>query len=326
MSTSVGPNNPTAASGTAWSTPTGIESTSSSATKTISSGDANTTSALVGTGFGFSIPAGATITGIQVSMSRRLNSTALFNVNFSSASVKLLKAGTPVGTGTDDGLALWSTSLVASHFGSVSSLWGTTWTPSDINNANFGVQATVDYDNGSAFLRTMYVNNYQITVTYTPGSSDASATPSGVSVTMTAHSPTCTASSSASPAGVSLSLVTGAALGGGQAMSASPSGVSLSMSLGAVLAGVGINWGNVVSGSSTKPAAVNGTYFYYRAVGTITPSQSGLYTLGVNASDGVNLFIAGQPLVKALTASQTANGTATYTNSGQMTLGAGSSE
>jgi hypothetical protein len=85
----------------------------------------------------------------------------------------------------------------------------------------------------------------------------------------------------------------------------------------------GLDYGNVVSGSHVKPAGVNGTYFYARFTGYIIPPETGQYTIGVNSSDGANLFVAGQPVVLNLKTAQSANGTAAYKQSGTILLTAG---
>jgi hypothetical protein len=84
-----------------------------------------------------------------------------------------------------------------------------------------------------------------------------------------------------------------------------------------------INIGNVVSGSSSLPSGMNSTYCYLRATGFLIPSVTGLYTIGVNASDGVNLFVGQQAIVADLAGTDTANSSAAYTQSGTIMLTAG---
>ena len=84
-----------------------------------------------------------------------------------------------------------------------------------------------------------------------------------------------------------------------------------------------INIGNVVAGSDGLNAGVNSTYFYFRSTGYLIPSVTGLYTVGCNASDGVNIFIGTQSLVHNLTGSDVANATLKYTQSGTIMLTAG---
>lgn len=82
------------------------------------------------TGFGFAIPATATITGIQASFS--LNTTAGSDTN-----AQLVKAGSIQATNRATGKSFaWGPHTIT--YGGATDLWGTTWAPADINNANFG--------------------------------------------------------------------------------------------------------------------------------------------------------------------------------------------
>ena len=85
------------------------------------------------TGFGFSVPSDATIDGIVFEVYRSSTAPAFSTDTL----VKLLKAGTAVGTDKANSGAL--TTGIATY-GSSTDLWGTTWTPTDINDANFGAQ------------------------------------------------------------------------------------------------------------------------------------------------------------------------------------------
>ena|SRR5271157_3740508 len=160
-----GPSNPATASGTGWTNPTDIESNGGFATWTTLAGNADTTNALVGTAFGFSIPAGATVNGIVVSFVRKLSS--LSNFSASTTNIHMLKAGSLAGTAKGPGSA-WTTPGVTETWGTTSDLWGTTWTPAQINDSGFGFQIVVDDDNTSGSVsRTLSVNDYLVTITYT---------------------------------------------------------------------------------------------------------------------------------------------------------------
>lgn len=90
-------------------------------------------------GFGFSIPVNATITGIQVSL-RKMISNPLPNIKDSV--VQLLKGGNPAGSNLANNLQ-WPNTLTYVSYGDSSNLWGTTWTPTEINDANFGINLRV---------------------------------------------------------------------------------------------------------------------------------------------------------------------------------------
>ena len=85
--------------------------------------------------------------------------------------VRLVKAGTPVGNTKGPGSDYTAASFHDETWGSGSDLWGTTWTSSDINNANFGVelQSFLDAIQCNPCGPDYYarINNFRLTVTYT---------------------------------------------------------------------------------------------------------------------------------------------------------------
>ena len=119
---------------------------------------------LSGTNFGFSIPAGSTINGIQVSIMRESSSSNSPYVR--DTVVSLIKGGTVTGANRAATSTNWPNSMTAAGYGTTSDLWGTTWTPADINASNFGVALSAS-SSGSGSTRTASVDYMQITVTYT---------------------------------------------------------------------------------------------------------------------------------------------------------------
>jgi hypothetical protein len=111
------------------------------------------------TNFGFSIPANATITGIRV----YLEKSASADSGVDDDEVRMLKAGSAVGSDKgstsdwEDYDELWS-------YGGSSDLWGTSWTPAEVNASNFGVRLRADSDTSSS--RTAYVDHVEIRVYY----------------------------------------------------------------------------------------------------------------------------------------------------------------
>lgn len=158
---SPGPNLPSSgvndpAIGTfAWSNPGNIIADDGNFATAVSG--AVTTEYLKGTGFGFSIPANATINGIILQVKQA--------TNFGSAtenSVKLVKAGTVVGTDRSTGATIPVTTPVYVSYGGPTDLWGAAWTPSDINNANFGAA----FSGIIASFGGIEVDAFKITVFY----------------------------------------------------------------------------------------------------------------------------------------------------------------
>jgi MSHA biogenesis protein MshQ len=137
------------------------------------------------TGYGFNIPAGATINGITVGVERKISSTT--NTSGKDNIVQLLKAGSLVGSNLATATAYTTTDVVEAH-GSAANLWGTTWTDVDINNANFGVSYSGNITKTStSTTRTISVDQIQITVdfslatTWPAGTYFLSASPTGCS-------------------------------------------------------------------------------------------------------------------------------------------------
>ena len=120
---------------------------------------------LQGTNFGFAIPTGSTINGITVEIFKK----AISGIgNPTDIDVTILKAGVATGSnlghlGAGNG---WLTAGGIDTYGGSSTLWGTTWTPADINAANFGVQ--ISCNEWVGFPATAGVDFIRITVTYTP--------------------------------------------------------------------------------------------------------------------------------------------------------------
>jgi hypothetical protein len=120
---------------------------------------------LEGTSFGFAIPAGSTVNGITVEIFKKAISGL---GNPTDLDVTILKAGIATGTnlghlGAGNG---WLTAGGIDTYGGSSTLWGTTWTPADINASNFGVQ--ISCTEWVGFSATAGVDFIRITIAYTP--------------------------------------------------------------------------------------------------------------------------------------------------------------
>lgn len=113
-------------------------------------------------GFGFAIPGTATIYGILVTIVRAGASAIVDN------SIQLLKAGTPTGSDKANTTDAWPAILTSTNYGGANDLWGTTWTPADINDANFG--AELQASNPTPLVsKQASVDYVSITVTYATG-------------------------------------------------------------------------------------------------------------------------------------------------------------
>lgn len=113
------------------------------------------------TTFGFTIPDGAVIDGIEVRIEKFTNVTNTIE----DYSCKIVKAGSEQGTG--HGQAYWPTSKTYIYYGGATDKWGLTWTVAQINASNFGVSlSAINYESTSAIA---YVDHVQIRVHYSVG-------------------------------------------------------------------------------------------------------------------------------------------------------------
>jgi hypothetical protein len=118
---------------------------------------------LQGSQYDFNIPGGAVILGIEVNINRMSSGN---NPDIKDNVVSLIKAGAIVGdnkASPDD----WSATLTIATYGGATDLWGSSWTPSDINSLDFGVTLAANRtNNGNNMDRIATVDTIQITVYY----------------------------------------------------------------------------------------------------------------------------------------------------------------
>jgi hypothetical protein len=113
------------------------------------------------TGFGFSIPTGATINGISAAVIRH----ATVGSTVSDATVTLLKGGVVSGNNKASATLYGTTDATATYGGSAD-LWGLTLLASDVNASNFGIVFNVQSSGAAA---TADVDSITLTVFYTGG-------------------------------------------------------------------------------------------------------------------------------------------------------------
>lgn len=144
----------------AWTNP-GNAASSNNTYATADISDAEITQYLKATGFGFSIPVGATINGIIVSIERKRSKET------TDHAVRLVKAGVIQATDRSTATIYTSTDVSEDHGSSVD-LWGDSWSHSDINDAGFGAAfSCIDTEEaGSGVASCDWIG---ITVHYTEG-------------------------------------------------------------------------------------------------------------------------------------------------------------
>lgn len=125
---------------------------------------------LKATNFGFAIPDGSTIQGIKVEIDRKEGNTQAAG-GIKDSEVKIVKADGTIGaTNKANTTDFWPTTEAIAIYGSVSDLWGETWTTTDINDIDFGVViAGVNTKvSGGGATESAQVDFIRITITYGP--------------------------------------------------------------------------------------------------------------------------------------------------------------
>lgn len=155
--------NDTSVGNVIWNAPGNASvSNGSYATASLSSGDRS--EYLLASNFGFSIPNGATILGIEVDVERKASS----NTNtVRDNDVRIVHSNGSFGSVNKAHATNWPTSEAYATYGASSDLWNETdWSASVIDDPNFGVVFSAMAFAG-ANPRTASVDDIRITVTYT---------------------------------------------------------------------------------------------------------------------------------------------------------------
>jgi hypothetical protein len=152
-----------------WSNPGRIVADDSSIAAAAFSGVGQTTHYLKGTNFGFAVPAGATINGVEFEFSR---SDGDETDAVTDSTVKLVKGGVVSGNNKASATP-WPAGFVdvPTTYGGAADLWGLTLTDSDVNASNFGV--VVSARSGSAGGAPV-VDYFKLTIYYTAAAAGGS--------------------------------------------------------------------------------------------------------------------------------------------------------
>lgn len=152
-----------------WSNPGRITADDAS-NATILLDDGDISHYLKGTTAGnlFSIPAGATIDGVEVTIERASG----FGSTILDTTVKLVVGGVVSGDNKVE-FASWPATMTAQVYGGPADLWGLSLTPADVNASNFGAVLTAE---GATALDTGSVDYMSVTIYYTAPTGASSAT------------------------------------------------------------------------------------------------------------------------------------------------------
>lgn len=140
-----GANNADAGDAT-WVSPDGvIASDNNYAASTLTAGQ--TSWYLHATSFGHSLPAAATVTGIEVRIERR---DFIAADRTKDHTVQLIKAGTRQGDNKADTSIFWPAADTNKDYGAANDLWGLTLTKAQVEASNFGVAVRAENVHGSS--------------------------------------------------------------------------------------------------------------------------------------------------------------------------------
>lgn len=115
------------------------------------------------TTYGFAIPAGSTINGIEMIVRRNKSGAS---VGITDKQVRLYKGGVAsINADKSDVVTNYTTSFVIVTYGSPTDKWNNTWTPADINS---GFGTAFCCGEGGSGAGTAQVDYIQATVYYTP--------------------------------------------------------------------------------------------------------------------------------------------------------------
>lgn len=116
---------------------------------------------LKATNFGYSVPGGETIVGIQASIERSKAGSGSGEVK--DARVRIVKAGTVQSAVDKSTGAKWPTTDTVTRFGGEGDLWGQSWSASDINNSGFGVAISPTLASSNGTIKAQ-VDEIELTV------------------------------------------------------------------------------------------------------------------------------------------------------------------
>jgi hypothetical protein len=119
----------------------------------------NTNGAVQATNFGFAIPSGATIDGVEVGVEFRVTG-GTWNVT-----AQLYNASAVIGS-SKTGANTSSTTDITQTFGGASDLWGATLTRDIVNGSGYGVDVLATRVSGAGGAR-LQMDHVQMRITYT---------------------------------------------------------------------------------------------------------------------------------------------------------------
>jgi hypothetical protein len=121
-----------------------------------------TTNYVVVKNFGLSLPSSASICGIEVTIERIATGISIIHT-VKDNSIRLVKNNIITGDDWASG-SNWPGSDESAVYGSVSETWGSSWTPADMNAANFGVAISAKFSGVLGLLMTAKIDRVTLKV------------------------------------------------------------------------------------------------------------------------------------------------------------------
>jgi hypothetical protein len=125
----------------AWTNPTNIQADDGTYATVTSAANNAVTNYLRATNFGFAVPAGAVITGVQATVEWKSSAANVWR----DTSVRLVKAGTGGGSSLAYSATLPTTDTVWTYGSGADDTWGNTLTRADVNDTGFGVELSLTH-------------------------------------------------------------------------------------------------------------------------------------------------------------------------------------
>lgn len=117
--------------------------------------------------FGFNIPTAASICGIEAQIVKSADDIDILIIGawVKDYNVRIIKNNALEGTNKADGTE-WPSSSTTANYGGVNDLWGTTWTPAEVNSNDFGLSIAAEIKTGIGLLPVVKVDYIGLTVHY----------------------------------------------------------------------------------------------------------------------------------------------------------------
>ncbi len=127
--------------------------------------------------FGFAIPVGSVIDGIVLEVEKRRSAGGTSGI-VEDNGLQIMKGGLLTGPNKSQYGIDWPLTDTYVTYGSSTDLWGTAWTPADINASNFGVSlASISYVCGATI--TTSIDHVRMTVYYSTTTGISTSSKSG---------------------------------------------------------------------------------------------------------------------------------------------------